>query len=153
MRKTIAAMFLFGCLAVPASASQEQIRPPNYIMISANAGGTFGEVTVEIKTDKKLVQPKITGIRLKINGSWKKVPKKAFTDLGSPDLNTAQIRTEAGHDKDPWLHIYFEVNHKDKSGNWNPQKVHISYHKGRFEYRSITTPIDGSRSDWQKIDL
>lgn len=122
-------------------------------MISANAGETFGEVTLEIKTDKKPGQPKITGIRLKIDGKWKNVPKKAFADLEPPDLTKAGIRTEGGFDKYPWLHIYFEVNQKDKSGKWRPQKVHISYHNGRFEYRSVATPVDGAQPDWQKIDL
>lgn len=153
MRAIIAAAFLFGCLAARAEASEEELLRPNYVLITADARESFGEVTLEIKTDRKAAQPRITAIRLKVGGAWKTVPKKAFADLEPPDLNTAQIRMEAGYDSYPWLHIYFEVNHKDKDGRWAPRKIHIAYHKGRFEYRSVSTPVQGAQPDWQKLDL
>lgn len=142
---------MLTCLS--AAASEEEIHSPYEIIVSADTGKLFGDVTVEIKTDKRIKAPKIISIRVKIGGEWKDVPEKAFSDLDSPLLNKTEIRTEVGYDDSPWLYIYFEVGHRDKNGKWNPKRVHIAYHKGRFESRSITTPVSDSKSDWKKIEL
>ena len=144
---------LVGLVCLPALASQEKIIQPYKVTVSADAGKPFGDVTVEITTDRKADNPKITAIRLKVDGEWQDVPKKAFTDLDSPLLNETEIRTEVGRDDSPWLYIYFEVSHRDNSGTWRPKQVHIGYHKGRFEQRSITTPTSDTESKWDKMEL
>jgi hypothetical protein len=128
-----------------ASASKERIIEPHQVAISGDAGKPFGEVTIEIKTNKAPNKPKITSIRLKVNGEWKDVPKKAFADLDSPLLMKMEILTERGYDDSPWLYIYFELFHRDEKGTDAPKRVHICYHKHKFERRTIDTPsADGS---------
>ena len=138
----------------PVKASEEDILQPYEVAVIADAGKSFGEVAVEIKTNKDPEKLKIASIRLKINGEWKSVPEKAFADLEKPDLNSLQIRTEAGYDENPWLYVYFELFYRDESGRYAPNKrVHISYHKDRFESRTIDVPMsDGSRK-WDKMEL
>jgi hypothetical protein len=134
------------------SASKERVIEPYQVTISADAGKPFGEVTLEIKTNKVPNSPKITSIRLKVNGEWKDVPKRAFVDLDSPLLTKTAIRTESGDDS-PWLYIYFEVSHQDENGVWAPKRVHISYHKGKYESRGIDTPSADGSSKWDETEL
>jgi len=136
-----------------ASASKERILEPYEVTISADAGKPFGEVRIEIKTNKAPDNPKITSIRLKVNGEWKDVPKKAFADLDSPLLTKTEIRTERGYDDSPWLYICFEVFHKDENGRVAPKMVHICYHKRKFESRGIETPSADGSSKWDSTSL
>lgn len=145
MMRSLVLVFLLTASSL--FASQERIIQPNQVTVSADAGKPFGDVIVEIKTTKESDNARITGIRLNIDGAWKDVPQKAYADLRSPLLNRVEIRTESGYDDSPWLYIYFEVAHQDKTGKWNPTLVHIAYHKGRFEKLLITTPV--SDSEWQ----
>ncbi len=135
------------------AASEERILNPCKVSISADAGKPFGDVTVEIVTNKNEKDLKIISIRIKIHGKWKKIPERAFADLKSPLLNNVQIRTETGYDDSPWLYIFFKLGHYDKNGKWNPKRVHIFYHKGHFERRSITTPESDFVSQCENIDL
>lgn len=136
-----------------AVGSEEYIVPPYQISIAADAGKPFGEVIVHIDTNKDQRKPKIVSIRLRIHGKWLSVPEKAFADLDAPLLSAAEIRTEVGYDESPWLYIYFELAYRDQSGKWNPKKVHIAYHREKFEHRAITTPLSNGSSKWEKKDL
>jgi hypothetical protein len=153
MKSPFIALLLTLAFCSSASASKERILEPYQVTISADAGKPFGEVTIEIKTNKAPNNPRITSIRLNVNGKWKDVPKKAFSDLDSPLLTKTAIRTEKGHDDSPWLYIYFEVFHTDENGTIAPKKIHICYHKRKFERRSIDTPAADGSSKWDNTPL
>ena len=152
MKKILLFFLLAFFVTSMAFASQELIINPYEISISGNVG-TFGDVTVKIETNRKKEDLKIVSIKLQINGEWKSVPEPAFSDLKEPLLNETQIRTEAGYDGSPWLYIYFETAHRDENNKWNPQIVHIAYHKGKFESRSITIPTADGKSKWVEKKL
>ncbi|MBW1810791.1 MAG: hypothetical protein JRJ19_13740 [Deltaproteobacteria bacterium] len=148
---TLATVVLF--LVTPVSGSQERTHFPYSISMSADTGKLFGEVSVQIESERDKSKPKIKSIRLQIKGKWKTVPAKAFADLESPLLHKSEIRTERGWGDSPWLYIYFEVLHWDDKGKWHTRKVHIAWHKGRFEHRSITYQKPDGSTKWEKLDL
>jgi hypothetical protein len=153
-KKIIVAFSLFFFAALNSlNASEEQIIFPSEISITANAGEPFGEVTVEIIADKALEASKIKSIRLKINGEWQSVPERAFSDLENVFIQTPEIRIEKGYDNNPWLYIYFELPHRMESDNYLPRRVHIAYHKNKFEFRSIDTPISENAYKSDRVEL
>lgn len=150
---TILIMVCSNALSSVVIASQERILLPNEIMIIADTGKSFGEVAVEIKTNKDSENLRITDIRLQIKGEWKSVPEKAFLNLEKPDLDSLKIRTGPDYDEGPWLSIYFELFYRDEAGRYVPKMVHIFYYKDRFESQAIAVPMpDGSRK-WEKMEL
>ena len=132
----------------PASShgSEEEIHHPYEVSLAVNAGGSFGEVRVTLRASgSKSVPAKITSIDLWLNGKNVQIPEVAYADLEEPLLGSAQIRSEAGYDEHPWLYIYFELAYRMEDGQWRPKRVHIAYHNGKIEHRSIDTPHpDGS---------
>jgi hypothetical protein len=74
------------------------------------------------------------------DGNSISIPQEAYADLEQPLLNSIELRTEAGYDENPWLYIVLKVGYKTSDGKWNPKRVHIAYHAGRVEARSIQTP-------------
>ena len=150
------ATFLGAVLIVsltPVHASEEDTVLPQEVLITADAGKDFGSIALEIKTDKNREKSKITSMRLKIGGKWVLVPPAAYADLAAPLLNRAEIRIEPGYDPNPWLYIYFEVAAHDVTGVFAPKRVHIAYHSGKFEYRSVDTPLSDGSTRWDKIKL
>jgi hypothetical protein len=150
----LAGLLLITVAAVPpVEATEEMTVLPNEVFIQADSGKDFGDVAVEIKTNKDPEKLKIVSMRLKVNGKWLKVPENAYSDLSQPYLNRTELRIEDGYDRNPWLYVYFEVASKDISGNIAPKRVHIAYHNGKFESRSIETPLSGGSTRWDKIKL
>ncbi|NTV28648.1 MAG: hypothetical protein HGA80_01025 [Candidatus Omnitrophica bacterium] len=137
----------------PAVATEEMTVIPNEVSVQADSGKAFGDIAVEVKTNKDPEKLKIVSIRLKLGGKWLKVPEAAFADLGQPLLNRLELRVEDGYDRNPWLYVYFEVASNDIAGNFAPKRVHIAYHNGKFESRSIETPLSGGSTRWDKIKL
>ena len=125
--------------------SQELTLEPTETSLRADAGAPFGEVSVTIRTKGRDTERRISDIKLQVGGKSVRVPEKAYQDLASPLLNTVELRTDPGYDKEPWLYIVFEVAHRTSDGQWRPKRVHIAYQAGRIESRSIDTPNpDGS---------
>ena len=98
-----------------------------------------------IRTKGRATERRISDIKLQVGGKSVRVPEKAYRDLASPLLNTVELRTDPGYDKEPWLYVVFELGHRTADGQWRPKRVHIAYQAGRIESRSIDTPNpDGS---------
>jgi hypothetical protein len=120
--------------------SEEEILEPIEVTTRADAGSTFGQISVTVRTKGRDSDRRIDDIKLEVSGKTVRIPKKAYSDLASPLLNTVELRTEAGYDKNPWLYIFFQVGFRTADGQWRPKRVHIAYHAGRIESRSIETP-------------
>jgi hypothetical protein len=134
------------CLLPQVSfCSEEDILEPVEVSIRANAGAPFGQVSATIRTKGRDLDRRISDIELQVGSKSVRIPEKAYTDLALPLLNTVELRTEAGYDKEPWLYIFFQVGFRTSDGQWRPKRVHIAYHAGRIESRSIEIPNpDGS---------
>ncbi len=145
---------ILGLVCVPTFASQPAIVQPYQVTISGATGNLFGDVTVEITAERK-VKSKITSIRLKIDGKWKDVPKKAFDDLVDPLLNETEIQVEGDPKDNKWLYICFKVFYENKNKNYKLyfKEIRIIYHQGSFEERQIVTPISESESAYEGIEL
>jgi len=148
----VESLLLILVISIPSYGSQERIWGPHEVTIVANAGD-FGEVSVEMKSIKEDDKFKISSIRMKINNEWINVPAKAFSDLEDPLLNDLEIRSEPGWGEFPWLYIYFKVAHMDETGKFSPKGVHIGYHNGKFERRSVSTPVNDTKTRHYSIDL
>lgn len=133
--------------------SEEEILEPVEISLRADGGTPFGEVSVSIRTKGRAGERRISEIQLKVGGKAVRVPEKAYSGLTSPLLNTVELRTEAGYDRDSWLYIYFQTAYRTSDGQWRPKRVRIAYHAGRIESRSIETPnAEGSsRSQTERL--
>ena len=69
---------IFGLLSFAVVASQEAIIPPYQVTIAADAGKPFGDVTMEITTEKKVDNPKIVAIRLKKRWRMERCPEEGI---------------------------------------------------------------------------
>jgi hypothetical protein len=128
-------------------ATQERILVPHEISIVADAGQPFGEVRACLRTR----EGRIEGIDLEVAGKKILIPAAAYADLRIPLSSTLQLRTDPGYEKEPWLYVYFELAHRTPDGQSRPKRVHIAYHRGKIESRSIETP-DSDRSSTVKED-
>ena len=133
--------------------SQEEILEPSEVSIRADAEARFGEVRATIRTKGRGAERRISDIKLQVGGKPVRIPEKAYSDLASPLLNTVELRTEAGYDKEPWLYISFQVGFSTAEGHWCPKRVHIAYHAGRIESRSIETPNPDGSFAWKQEKL
>ncbi len=126
-------------------SSEEQILEPSQVSLRADAGAPFGEVSVNIRTKGRNAERRISSIELTIGGKAVRIPEKAYSDLALPLLNTVELRTEPGYDRNPWLYIFLQTAYRTSDGQWRPKRIHIAFHAGRVESRSIDTPnADGS---------
>lgn len=145
---------LSGLLAAsPALGSQERILSPKKVVLTAEAGKPFGEVTAEVTTRGGKKDLRFGSVRLRVGGEWHQVPKKALVDLSFGMLQKVELRTERGFGDAPWLYVYTEIAARADAGRWVTRKVHFAYHKGRFEHRSLTTPRGEGKTKWDKLDL
>ncbi|MDQ6633015.1 MAG: hypothetical protein M3Y82_14870 [Verrucomicrobiota bacterium] len=134
-------------------SSEEDILEPNEISLSSDAGIPFGEVKVTIRAQGHDSKRRISDIKLQVGSKSIRVPEKAYKDLTLPLLGTVELRKAAGYDKKPWLYIFFRLGFRTSDGEWRPKRVHISYHAGSIESRSIETPnLDGSYT-WKEDKL
>lgn len=142
---SIALSVLFCLLPQISFCSEEEILEPVEVSIRADAGASFGEVSATIRTRGRDSERRISDIKLQVGSKSVRIPEKAYSDLASPLLNSVELRTEASYDKEPWLYIFFQVGFRTSDSQWRPKRVHIAYHAGRIESRSIETPNpDGS---------
>lgn len=143
--RTILAAVLLCLLSLPGLGSEEEILEPAEATLCAEAGKPFGEVSVTVRANGRDAGRRISEIKLQVGGKHIPVPEKSFNDLTVPLLNTLELRTCTDFDGKPWLYIVFQLAHRTADGQWRPKKVHIAYHAGRIESRSIETPgADGS---------
>ncbi len=148
MNRVVAHILLAGALClVPrfGFSSEEQILEPIAVSLRADAGADFGEVSVNIRTKGRTSERRISKIELTVGGKAVHIPEKAYSDLVSPLLNTVELRTEPGYDRNPWLYIFLQTAYRTSDGQWRRKRIHIAFHAGRVESRSIDTPnADGS---------
>lgn len=138
-------LVLIVLLSQPSLCSEELVLEPAEVSIRADAGQPFGKVSATIRADGRDAERRVADIKLQVGGKSVPIPEKAYRDLASPLLNTLELRTEVGYDKSPWLYIVFQVGFRTADGLWQPKRVHIAYHAGRIESRSIEAPNpDGS---------
>ena len=147
------ALVAWSLMAAPALGSQERILSPKKVVLTAEAGKPFGEVTAEVATRGGKKDMCFGKVRLRVGGKWHQVPKKALADLSFGMLQKVELRTERGNDDAPWLYVYAEIAVQADAGHWVTRKVHFAYQKGRFEHRSLTTPQGEGKSKWDKLDL
>jgi hypothetical protein len=133
--------------------SQEEILEPSEVSIRAEAGSRFGEVHATVRTKGRGAERRISDIKLQVGSKSVRIPEKAFSDLASPLLNTVELRTEAGYDKEPWLYISFQVGFSTAEGHRRPRRVHIAHHAGRIEARSIEMPKPDGSFAWKEDKL
>lgn len=146
------AVLLFGLPRV-SFGSPEEILEPSEVSIRAEAGARFGEVRATVRTKGRGAERRISEINLGVGSKSVRIPEKAYSDLASPLLNTVELRTEAGYDKEPWLYVFFQVGFSTAEGHWCPKRVHIAYHAGRLESRSIETPNPDGSFTWKEDKL
>lgn len=143
--RTILAAALLCLMPLPGLSSEEEILEPSEATLRAHAGKPFGEVSLTIRAKGHDAGRRISEIKLRVSGKSVAVPDKSFNDLAVPLLNTLELRTCTDFEGKPWLYIVFQLAHRTAEGQWRPKKVHIAYHAGRIESRSIETPnADGS---------
>lgn len=122
------------CLLPQVSlCSQEFILEPIEVSIRADAGEPFGEVSTTICASGRDSERRISDIKLRVGSKSVRIPERAYSDLESPLL-------------------VFQVGFRTSDGQWHPKRVHIAYHAGRIESRSIETPnADGSSTRKEDI--
>lgn len=153
MRTPLIVMLFTLLTAAPAMGSQERILSPKKVVLTADAGKPFGQVTAAVTTRGGKKDMRFGKVRLQVGGEWHKVPEKALADLSFGMLQKVELRTERGFGDAPWLYVYAEIAVQDDAGRWVTRKVHFAYHKGRFEHRSLTTPRGDGKTKWDKLDL
>ena len=134
-------------MARPSSShgSEEEIHRPHEASLAVNAGASFSEVRVTLRASESRLPTKLTAVDLWVNGKNVEISEAVYADLAEPLLDSVQIRSEVGYDEHPWLYVYFELAYRMEDGQWRPKRVHLAYHNGKLEYRSIDTPHpDGS---------
>ncbi len=144
---------LSGLLPQPSYCSEEEVLEPSEITIRAQAGAPFGEVVATVRAEGRGPERKVSRITLRVGGKSVPVPAGAYSDLVSPRLNTVELRTEAGYDKQPWLYIYLQLAFRTSDGQMRPKRVRIAYHAGRIESRSIETPNPDGSVTWKNDKL
>jgi hypothetical protein len=149
------ALVLFMGLALQRGfCSEEDILEPVEVSIRADAGAPFGEVSATIRTKGSEPERRISGIKLHVGSKSVRIPEEAYSDLTLPLLNTIELRREGGRrDNEPWLYIFFQVGFRTSDGQWRPKRVHIAYHAGRIESRSIETPNPDGSATWKEDKL
>lgn len=150
--KTIWA-FLLAILPQICFCSEEMILEPAEVNIRADAGASFGEVIVTIRTKGLDSARRISDIKLQVGSKPVRIPERAYSDLELPLLNTVELRTEPGYDKEPLLYIFFQTGYRTSDRQWRPKRVHIAYHAGRVESRSIETPNPDGSYTWNQDKL
>ena len=101
----------------------------------------------------RLKDKRIVALTLDMDGKPVSVPKAAYIDLQDPLLHTLELRTESRRGNAPRLYVYFELAYKTSDGHLRPKRVHITYHEGRIESRSIDVPITDDESVWKEEKL
>jgi hypothetical protein len=130
MRKL--AFVLSLALAMPALASQEQ----THVWKSATVAATtqlLGEVEIKATAD---ASGNVKKLDIVVKGKSIAVPAKLLAALPALPLASLEIRTERGHDKDPWLYAVFRSGAKDVKGS---VEVHIAVQAGKLMDASVDT--------------
>ena len=146
-------VFLLTILPQISFCSEEAILEPVEVSIRADADAPFGKVSVTIRTKGLDSVRRISDIKLQVGSKSVRIPEKAYSDLALPLLNTVELRTEPGHDKEPLLYIFFQTGYRTSDGQWRPKRVHFAYHAGRIESRSIETPNSDGSYTWKQDKL
>ncbi|MBN2497648.1 MAG: hypothetical protein JXR96_23850 [Deltaproteobacteria bacterium] len=153
MRRAVFLLSACTLAAQPALGSQERILSPRKVSLVADAGAPFGEVCARIETATEAGTIRFASVELELGGQRHRVPAKGLSGLGFVMLQKVELRTERGWDDAPWLYVYAEVAEMQGSQRWITKKVHFAFHKGRFEYRSISTPDGKGAEKWDKLEL
>jgi hypothetical protein len=139
--KLLVVSVVFACLVCgTAFASEEDILPPHRVSLAADAGKPFGEVSATLETTRDRQGRRLRSITLTVGGQSFSVPEEQFRDLQDPLIATAQLRTEAGPDRHPWLYLTFRLARPGAASVSDYPTVYLRFQDGQWRERSIRQP-------------
>ena len=139
MRRTLLAVLGILVACSPLLASEEEIAPWKSVTFVCKPMEPFPETTVSIETDAGRIQ----AIRVTNKQFDLKVPKEAFADLVQPLIQTAEVHSEAGYDKTPWLYVTVKLGNPKPGEPWDSPTFYLKIKDGKVVGRSILRVKEG----------
>lgn len=135
--KTLGLGLLVGFLiSTTAPVSKERIAQWRSVSFVAELPAPYGESRVSITREGSEADSRIKSITISLKGKELVIPEAFFSDLPSPQLNTARLTSEIGGEHDG-VYINFLYGEKALNGKGEYPTAQIIIWDGKIHARSI----------------
>jgi hypothetical protein len=115
-----------------ALASREQTHSWKSATVAVSTS-LVGDVEVKATAD---ATGNVKTVDVVVKGKTITVPAKWIATLPAMPLGSLEIRTERGHDPEPWLYVFFRNGVRDAKGT---VELHLAVHGGKLKDASVDT--------------